>query len=96
MVLKAIEILKWRTPIWLASGRSVAIGMEITDQVHRSHIQSSGVFRAMKVLHGIQQPIQILHQSIQPVAGSGRFGVIIGNLKLLRFSFHVQHSDNLL
>lgn len=27
MVLKAIEILKWRTPMQIASGRSAAIGM---------------------------------------------------------------------
>ncbi len=53
MVLKAVEILKWRAANWIARFDSAAVRMKIPDQRHGSQIQSSRCLRTVKVLHGI-------------------------------------------
>ena len=64
MIAKAVDLLKGRGPGSILALRFLAIGMEVPHQSHSPDIETGTFQGAMKVLHGVEESILIIHQSI--------------------------------
>ena len=91
VIAKAIEILKRRPGIGGSRSDFRAVRMEIPQQGHGSHRLIGRGEAAMEILHGIKEPILIVHQSVYRITGSRRLGQVKGDLE--GRSFRLQPQD---
>ena len=80
MIAKAIKLLK-RTEIASLLLCFAAEGMEVPQDSHGSPSHDSRIPGAMKVLHGEQSTVEIIHRTVYLVAGAWGTLKVIGSLK---------------